>query len=295
MRTSGWWARLKARLRLVVVLPQPLVGEVIAERGPAVLPQRAQDLGAHHVEGGMRRVGVGEGDDAVAAPSAAGRARRPRARPRRAPARALRPRAPAAAAGDRPRPAARAAPAPAVVRCSLAFWMAAWMRSIGSLFLRQPPQEAGTSRAEPDLGEKLAEDEVERQVVGVDAKSAAGIATATRTSASDDQAALAPHLAGGADVGDGGEGLEAELRAQLDRPADRAVEHLEQHDEARGRRRCRRRMPAAGDQQPLRARPGCPAASAARSARSARPWRAPRCARRPGPGRGSPPRRCTGS
>ena len=29
MRTSGWWARLKARLSAAVVLPQPLVGEVM--------------------------------------------------------------------------------------------------------------------------------------------------------------------------------------------------------------------------------------------------------------------------
>ena len=135
----------------------------------------AQDLGAHHVEGHVRRVDVGEGDDAVASPSAAARARRPRARPRPG-----RPRA-AARRGRRPSAAGRQRRARARRLAALflgfldggldAFHAVSSLccrsgRRPGPAAGRLPGSASGRQVGVLDRPE-LAPEQVERQVVGV--------------------------------------------------------------------------------------------------------------------------------
>ena len=69
MRTArqlGRRARLSARFAATNVLPQPLVGEVIATRRPAPRLQRLNQPGAQQIEGDMGGIVPPEGDHPVA-------------------------------------------------------------------------------------------------------------------------------------------------------------------------------------------------------------------------------------
>ena len=167
VRTSGWCARLKARLSADRGLAAAAGRRGDAERGPAVLaawsaaswcascrrwcaPGRRRSKVTMRLRAHQPRVGL-EGREL-----GPGRARPAAARGRRG-------RAPAPAA---PRRGGDASP-----RCSLAFWMAAWMRSITSSLLVCRPAPAVWSRGRrgrPPPAPAAADQQVERHVVGVD-------------------------------------------------------------------------------------------------------------------------------
>ena len=126
VRMSGWCARLKARLRPTVVLPQPAVGEVtptevqplsrIIRTALVRIMSKVVCTGSRRSKVTMRfcRITAGAGvklsSSAQTGPAARG------------------------AGQARPSTGRRGAPedaaAGAAARCSLAFWIAAWMRSI---------------------------------------------------------------------------------------------------------------------------------------------------------------------
>ena len=282
---SGWCARLKARLRPTVVLPQPAVGEVMPSEVQPLsriirsvlvrIMSKVACTGSRRSKVTIRFVRITAGSGVKASSSAqtgpAGRG-----------------------AGQRSPAGRRGAGAAPLSRCSLAFWIAAWIRSITVLFYRGTPR-TGPGRQlapSPTAPSGAPDQEVERQIIGMDREERDRDADDDQRQHHQHQRALDPQLALRPHVGDGDERLDAEPGAELGRPADAAVQKLEQQDEAEAGADPARHA-GAGDQQAVRLVRRGSARPPARSARSARPWTSPRAARRPRRWPAARWRRCT--
>ena len=205
---------------------------------------------------------------------------------------------PGRGAGARPRDRPRgptpgaARPAP---RCSLAFWMAAWMRSIGRSSSAGRAGAWGRSDRQGGEPRASARRRESRAACRGCARRRAPPGSPPRSAPARRRSPrFQRRSSDGADVGARWRAAGCRGRGELDRPADRAVQHLHQHDEAEAGAEAAD-DPGAGDQERFGAdRPaGMDRRLDQGEALALR--RAPRCARRPGPGRGWPPRRRTGS